>query len=162
MQRRYFTEGQIEILSQSEWVKKVSRASVVFTEAFKDSVLKEVKQTSMSQILPKYNLDPKLLGNARIDNIKRRILQMDKRPERFRRKKGSGRSKIRFNNDAEEIDYLTEKLKNAQEEQKWLKERMERTFQTGISLEGRKLCMKQIQKTTKEKQNQLSISSMCR
>ncbi len=161
MLRKYFTDEEMEILTQSKWVKKVSRANVTFTEAFKESVLEETKQKPLADILPKYDLDPKILGDDRIWNLKRRILEMDKRPERFGRKKGSGRSKIRFNNDEEEIDYLTEKLKNAQEEQKWLKERMERTFQTGISLEGRKLCMKQIQMTTEEKQNQLSISSMC-
>ena len=112
MPRNYFTEEEIIELSNSIYVKSISKATVQFTEEFKEQFMELYLQgNGPNTILRMLDLNPSVLGNRRVDELSRRIRSKSVRPEGFGRKHNSSKGKKRkmtFNTPEEELAYYKE------------------------------------------------------
>lgn len=163
MPRNYFTDDQIKILSESEWVEKVSRANVFFTKAFKEDVVDKLHSNTLLHVLPSYGIDPTILGSQRLENMKRRILKMASRPERFDRIKKARRSRKKvFDSDEEKIKYLSEELEEMKMTYHDLMNKLTQSHDYKYDWCCRDRSFMIIRIFTKKRKNKLSISKMCR
>lgn len=160
MARKYFTKEEIELLSESKWVRKISKTSINFTKEFMIDIAPKLKTNSLRTILPIYGVDPNFLGDIRLGSTKTRIVKFSKRPEGFARKKGSGRPKVKFNDLEEEKDYLRKKLELDKAEYAQLKLRIETMKPCGIKYKRKVFEM--IKRRNSNKGNRLSIRNMCK
>lgn len=112
MGKNYFSKEQIEELRKSKYVKKVSEASVQFTEEFKNEFITLLNSgMNPSEALRRLRIEPKTLGNKRVDGLSNRMREHAKRPEGFNRKENRSKGKKRkltFNNEQEELAYYKE------------------------------------------------------
>ena len=96
MQRNYFTDEEIEDLSKSKWVKRISKANIVFTNEFKSEFIRLLNNgVGPSKALESLGINYKLLGKNRIINLSRRLKKQSTRPEGFNRKESSSKGKKR-------------------------------------------------------------------
>ncbi len=114
---------EIERLKKSKYVKEASENQVIFTEEFKEIALQERKNgESPKSIFDKYGIGYFVIGEKRVSNNLVRWEKQKIRPEGFQRKKGSGRPAApNFNNAEEEIKYLKDKLEYQRQEIEFLK-----------------------------------------
>lgn len=115
MGRNYFSEEEREELEKSKYVKKISEANVQFTEEFKSEFIRHYKQgNTPREIFSMFEINPNLLGKARIKTISNRIRKQSIREEGFSRKENSSKGKQRkerkpsFKNQEEELAYYKE------------------------------------------------------
>ena len=128
MLRNYFTDEQIEILRQSPYVEKISKANVVFTEEFKAEFSRLYDSGyGPREVLRKLGINPEILGKRRIDNLAKRVKEQSLRPEGFSRKpnglKGKPKKKKhpKFSNDTEKAEYYKEYAERLEQEIELLK-----------------------------------------
>ena len=96
MPRNYFTDKEIEELSKSKWVKKISKANIVFTNEFKSEFLHLLNNgTGPSKALESLGIKYNMLGERRISSLVERIKKFALRPEGFDRKENSSKGKKR-------------------------------------------------------------------
>ena len=120
MPRNYFTDDEIEELSKSKWVKKISKANIVFTNEFKNEfVLLLNNGVGPSRALESLGINYKLLGKRRIDQLSNRLRKQSTRPEGFDRKENSSKSKKRkltFDSIEAKAAYYEEYAKKLEQE----------------------------------------------
>lgn len=120
MPRNYFTNEEIEELSKSKWVEKVSKANVFFTNSFKQEFVRLLnKGVGPHQALITLNINPKILGNIRIDRLTYRLRKQSLRPEGFNRKENSSKGKKRkivFDSIEAKAAYYEEYAKKLEQE----------------------------------------------
>ena len=69
--KNLFTEEEIELLSQNPNVKSITESTVIFTEEFRESFYEQAKAgKSSSQIFMEAGIDPRLLGESRVQNYR--------------------------------------------------------------------------------------------
>jgi len=133
MGRNYFTEEQIKELDSNKYVEKVSKSNVVFTIEFKHKLYGLlIDGYGPTEALRELGINPKVLGQKRIDALSARIRKQAKREEGFGRTKSHRRAKkLIFNSPGEEIKYLKEQLAYQKEEIEFLKklEALEKKYQ---------------------------------
>ena len=96
MPRNYFTDEEIQELSKSKWVKKISKTSVVFTNEFKSEYMHLLNNgIGPSRALESLGINYKIFGKARVDSLNARLKKQSKRPEGFDRKPNSSKGKKR-------------------------------------------------------------------
>lgn len=66
MARKYFTKEEIELLSESKWVRKISKTSINFTKEFMIDIAPKLKTNSLRTILPIYGVEYHEVVTARI------------------------------------------------------------------------------------------------
>lgn len=97
MNRKYFTEEQIEELKKNPYVKKVTEKTVNFTKEFKEHFINEINDgKGPHRIFVESGINPYILGNKRIDTFSNRIRTKYKNNQPFddnRGKKSTGRPK---------------------------------------------------------------------
>ena len=94
MPRNYFTDEQMQELSKSKWVKKISKANIVFTNEFKSEFVNLLNSGFRpSQAIEQLGINHKLLGQFRIDRLVTRLKEQSKRPEGFDRNPNSSNGK---------------------------------------------------------------------
>lgn len=120
MLRDYFTDEEIEELSKSKYVKKISKASIVFTNEFKNEFVHLLNNgIGPSRALESLGINYKLLGKHRIDSIATRLRAQSKRPEGFDRKPNSSKGKKRkltFDSIEAKAAYYEEYAKKLEQE----------------------------------------------
>lgn len=120
MLRDYFTDEEIEELSKSKYVKKISKASIVFTNEFKNEFVHLLNNgIGPSSALKSLGINYKLLGKHRIDSIATRLRAQSKRPEGFDRKPNSSKGKKRkltFDSIEAKAAYYEEYAKKLEQE----------------------------------------------
>lgn len=128
MARNYFTDDQMEILKGSPYVKRVSKATVAFTEEFKAEFIRLYHQgTGPADIIRQLGIDPKILGRRRIRNLSDRIRKQYSRPEGFSRKPNRSKGRPRkmrhpeFDNDSQAVSYYKEYSRRLEQEIELLK-----------------------------------------
>ena len=126
--RNYFTDEQMEELRKNPYVEKVSKATVVFTEEFKTAFMRLYDQgIGPGEILRRFEIDPNLLGNSRVEALSKRIRKQSLRPEGFSRKPNGSKGKPRkkkhpeFDNDAQKAEYYKEYAERLEQEIELLK-----------------------------------------
>ena len=120
----YFTDEQVKILKSNPYIEKVSNKSVKYSKQFKEEFwILYSKGESPSQILIKFGIDPKILGQKRISNIVHRIKMEANRLEGFEdtRKNNSGRPATKHMTSEEKIAYLEHKVAYQKQEIDFLK-----------------------------------------
>ena len=120
----YFTDEQVEILKSNPYIEKVSNKSIKYSKQFKEEFwILYSKGESPSQILIKFGIDPKILGQKRISNIVHRIKMEANRLEGFEdtRKNNSGRPATKHMTPEEKIAYLEHKVAYQKQEIDFLK-----------------------------------------
>ena len=122
-ERNYFTDKQRESLASNKWVKSVTFANVVFTEAFKREFLRNYQNgIGPTQIFLNYGINPAILGPDRIGRFSHRIKKQSERPEGFSRKPNSSkgkphkRRKPTFESKEEELAYYKEYSERLEQE----------------------------------------------
>lgn len=96
MPRNYFTDKEIEELSKSKWVKKISKSQVQFTNEFKSEFVHLLSNgIGPTRALESLGINYKLLGKRRIDQLSNRLRKQSVRPEGFDRKENSSKGKKR-------------------------------------------------------------------
>lgn len=155
MPKNNFTDEQMEILSQSKWVQRVSRSSISFTDEFIQDIAEKLKDRSMRQLLPSYDIDPALLGQKRLINTKYRVLQFLHRPEGLKRKRKERR---KFKDDKDRISYLTEINQNLKREYEDLIAKTQNTKLKRADSETFAIIRDALEKSG----NRLTLSQLCR
>lgn len=158
MPRNYFTDEQMEELSKSKWVEKVSRANVTFTNEFKLDVIGKLRTDTPRNILPLYGINPTILGSDRLRNLKYRLKAMNARPEGFRRKKTERR---KFKDDGDQIQYLKECLAEAKEINQKLAEEKDEPATVKDPVLKAQDAFRLIHSFAQRKNIKLSITQMC-
>lgn len=139
----YFTDEQIEILRSNPYIEKVSNKSIKYSKQFKEEFWILYSNGELpSQILIKFGIDPKILGQRRISNIVHRTKMEANRLEGFEdtRKNNRGKSATKQMTAEEKIAYLEHKVAYQQQEIDFLKK---------IRFVEKKACWKQQKKNTK-------------
>ena len=96
MPRNYFTDDEIEELSKSKWVKKISKANIAFTNEFKNEFVHLLNNgVSPSRALESLGIDYRILGTNRVRRLSSRLRAQSNRPEGFDRKPNSSKGKKR-------------------------------------------------------------------
>ena len=96
MPRNYFTNEEIQELSKSKWVKKITEANVFFTNEFKNEFIHLLNQgVGPISALQTLGINYKILGQRRIDQLAFRLRKQSVRPEGFDRKENSSKGKKR-------------------------------------------------------------------
>lgn len=115
MGRNYFSEFEVEELSKSKYVAKISNANIQFSEEFKNVYLQLYKDgLEPIDIIKRLGIDPKILGRTRIGSLSSRIRKQAARDEGFSRKENSSKGKHRktkkpdFKTSEEELAYYKE------------------------------------------------------
>lgn len=120
MPRNYFTDDEIEELSKSIWVKKISKANIAFTNDFKGEYVRLLnKGVSPSKALESLGINYKILGQTRIDHLAERLKKQSARPEGFDRKENSSKGKKRkltFDSIEAKAAYYEEYAKKLEQE----------------------------------------------
>lgn len=120
----YFTDEQVEILKNNPYIEKVTYKSIKYSQQFKEDfwMLYSSGETP-SQILLRFGIDPKILGQKRISNIVQRIKMEANRLEGFKdtRKSNIGRPPTKQMTPEEKIAYLEHKIAYQQQEIDFLK-----------------------------------------
>lgn len=101
MTKSVFTKEQGEVLISNKIVTKITNSSIKFTDEFKEIYLEESKRGKDAiKIYSKFGIDYSIIGIHRINSNDKRFLEQSTRMEKFSRKKGSGRPRVRaFEND---------------------------------------------------------------
>ena len=128
MPRNYFTDEQAEELNKTGYVSKISKASVIFTEDFKIKYLNLLNSgTTPSNALRELGINPKTLGQRRVDKLANNVRKFSKRPEGFARKKNSSAGRPRkkktpnFENDKQALEYYKEYSLKLEQELEFVK-----------------------------------------
>ena len=128
MPRNYFTDEQMDILKESPYVERLSKANVSFTEEFKTGFLKLYNAgIGPTEAIRKLGIDPKILGKHRVDKLAKRIKTQSSRPEGFSRKPNGSKGKPRktkhpeFDNDTQAAAYYKEYSRRLEQEIELLK-----------------------------------------
>lgn len=135
MKRKLFTKDEISILSENQYVSRVTKSNISYTTQFKkDFYNLLLSGTGPTQAIVQLGFDPKVLGARRIEAISYSVRKFAKRPEGFDRKKGKhvGRpKKLTFDSPEEEIKYLKDQLEYQKLEIEFLKklEALEKKYQ---------------------------------
>lgn len=120
MPRDYFTDEEIKELSKSKWVKKISKANIVFTNEFKSEFVHLLNNgIGPSSALRSLGINYKLLGRNRIDRLSYRLRAQSKRPEGFNRKENSSKGKkkkLTFDSIEAKAAYYEEYSKKLEQE----------------------------------------------
>ena len=135
MGKNYFTIEQVEELKKNKYIKHVSEKAITYTEEFKERFMFEYKTGKpRSQILIDMGIDPKILGEKRLDGIVATIKRQSVSPKGFRdtRADSSGRPCTRdltqeelIERQKQEIELLKAKveylslLRRAEREANW-------------------------------------------
>ena len=113
MERNYFTNEEIEILSKNNYVKKVTNKTISFTKEFKELFIEESnKGKGPTRIFIEQGFSPYILGSERIKKFSVRIKKKAKNNLSFddnRGKKATGRPKKvkeEFSSLEDEITFL--------------------------------------------------------
>jgi len=124
----YFSDEEIEVLSQNQYVLKVSKSTITYTDEFRQLFLErylsgEGPAKNTAQILNNCGFDLRMLGRARVKSTKRRIVKMSKREAGVidTRKSKSGRQKVSGLTNEERIKYLEARNKYLEQENEFLK-----------------------------------------
>lgn len=133
MEMHKLTVEQIEKLKESKYVVSVNENQVIFTNEFKQLVLKEWRSgISPKSIFDNYGIGYRILGERRASNNLIRWRKQEARAEGFQRIKGSGRPKApTFQSVEEENRYLKNQLEYQRQEIEYLKKlkALERKYQ---------------------------------
>lgn len=123
MGKKQFTAEEIEALSQSPYVVKVTEKSIHFNAEFKKMIVRERQTGKPSrQILSELGINSKVLGKNRVDSLFNRTKEQSKRPSGFERLPMRGRpKKITFSSPEEEIQYLKDRNEYLKQENEFLK-----------------------------------------
>lgn len=125
MGKNHFTEEEVLELSKNKYVKRVTESTIQFTNEFKEDFLNLYKQgVGPRTILMNLNINPKVLGQRRIDQLAARIKSQASRPEGFDRKENTSkgrRRKLSFNSKEEELEYYKELTERLSQENEFLK-----------------------------------------
>lgn len=120
MPRNFFTDEEIHELSKSKWVKKISKANIVFTNEFKSEFVHLLNNgIGPSRALESLGINYKLLGRNRIDRLSYRLRAQSKRSEGFNRKENSSKGKKRkptFDSIEAKAAYYEEYAKKLEQE----------------------------------------------
>ncbi len=92
MGRHYFTDEEMEILRQSPYVEKVTRANVMFSVEMKERMYSLLEAGySPKEALNELGIDYAILGKKRSCTLGARLRQQAHRQDRFERMKKSRR-----------------------------------------------------------------------
>ena len=118
--RNYFTDEEIQELSKSKWVEKITEAKIYFTNEFKNEFIHLLNQGyGPSRALELLGINYKVLGKSRIDKLSARLKAQSKRPEGFNRKPNSSKGKKRkltFDSTEAKAAYYEEYSKKLEQE----------------------------------------------
>lgn len=74
LEKKYFTDEQVELLHQNPYVKKVSHKAITYTDEFKTVFMQKYAEGSTpSVILTELGFDPRMLGRRRINGLVERM-----------------------------------------------------------------------------------------
>ncbi len=123
MGKNRFTEEEINILSMNQYVLKVNKYQVIFTDEFKELCVNQSNQgKTPKEIFDQAGIGYHLIGSKRAKNNVYRFKEQSQRKEGFNRIKGSGRPKsIEFKNIEEELHYYKDKTEYLKQENEFLK-----------------------------------------
>jgi hypothetical protein len=123
MSKVTFTNEEIEILKSNRYVKKVGEKSISFTQEFKEIIVREGRSgKSHMRILRDLGIDGNMLGENRINSMFIRCRDQLARSETWVRSKPLGRpKKIKFSNIEEENRYLKDRMEYLEQENEFLK-----------------------------------------
>ena len=120
-----FDEEQIKELSKNNYVEKINEKTIKFTNEFKEEFLRLYKQgVNPVSIFRELGINPKIIGQVRIDKFTYRIKAQASRPEGFSRKENSSkgkRRKLSFKSKDEELEYYKELSEKLAQENEFLK-----------------------------------------
>lgn len=132
MGKNYFTEEQRRELETNPYIQKVSEKSITYEKTFKEKFKEDYQRGKLpKEILVDMGIDPKVLGNRRIDGLVARMKQYASRPEgsRDNRKNNSGRPSTKEYTQTEKIDRLEQKIAYLTQENEFLKKNMQMDYQ---------------------------------
>lgn len=124
MGTHHFTEEQQDFLRKNQYVVKVSKTSITYTDEFRERFFNEYKAENLpSSILREMGFDPRVLGKRRIDRFvvdvkKYEVLNGDFHD---RRKDSSGRPKTKDLTPEEKISRLEHQIRYLKQENEFLK-----------------------------------------
>jgi transposase len=123
MSKVTFTNEEIEILKSNRYVKKVGEKSISFTKEFKEIIVREGRSgKSRVNILRDLGFDWNMLGEVRINSMFRRCRNQLARSETWVRSKPTGRpKKVKFSSVEEENRYLKDRMEYLEQENEFLK-----------------------------------------
>ena len=128
MDRNYFTDEDIEILSKNKYVKKVTNKTISFTKEFKELFIEESNTgKGPTRIFVEQGFNPYILGSNRIKKFSGRIKKKNKKGLPFddnRGKKSTGRpkkDKESFSSLEDEIEFLKHQNSKLKAENELLK-----------------------------------------
>lgn len=120
----YFTEEQIELLSNNKYVVKVSNKSITYSDEFKLLFLSEYnKGFTPKEIFEKYGFPYSVLGEKRISNCVHRWKEQSIRDEGLSdtRKFNTGRPREKNLTSEEQIEKLKHRILILEQENTYLK-----------------------------------------
>jgi len=112
MSKKLFTKEEIEILKKNKYIKNVTEKAVTYSPEFKEEYIGLILAgNTRSEAFQKLDINPKILGDARVRSLNRRFKRLIRNNESFedKRKANSGRKKkVDFNklSESEKIEYL--------------------------------------------------------
>lgn len=123
MSKVTFTNEEIEILKSNRYVKMVGEKSISFTREFKEIIVRESRNgKSQMRILSDLGIDGNMLGENRINSMFIRCRNQMARSETWVRSKPPGRpKKIKFSSIEEENRYLKDRMEYLEQENEFLK-----------------------------------------
>ena len=105
--------------------EKINEKTIKFTNEFKEEFLRLYKQgVNPVSIFRELGINPKIIGQVRIDKFTYRIKAQASRPEGFSRKENSSkgkRRKLSFKSKDEELEYYKELSEKLAQENEFLK-----------------------------------------
>jgi transposase len=118
-----FTQEEIELFRNNQYVIRVSEKSVSFSQEFKEILIREGRSGKPQvKILRDLGIDARVLGSGRADSLFARVRKQSARPERFDRTKPEGRpKKVTFASVEEENRYLKDRMEYLEQENEFLK-----------------------------------------
>ena len=108
----YFTQEEMKELSDNPYVEKVSEKAITYTQQFREEFYERYSHGERpSNILRSFGIDPKILGERRINGITCRCKKMAKKGSfEDSREESSGRPRAKERTPEEEIAYLKQKI----------------------------------------------------
>lgn len=133
MGKHYFTEEQQQILRNNPYIKRVSEKAITYTIEFKERFLEEYRLGKLpSEILRGMDLDPRILGRSRVNNLTYRLKVNELRLEGHEdtRKSNPGRPVTRNLTAEEKIKRLEHKVAYLNQENEFLKKNIQMDKET--------------------------------